>query len=291
MASRVLVVGSGCVGLRTALELMQRNVKVIVQAPRHPLHPSTCSVVAAGLWMPVHVTDPRTDQWALETLDELLSMGIETKHSDLVEILPAIVLKRNHSGPGVQDFTTHQYQGVPGEAMHSVFPEWTKDPRLDFQHLTVEMLAWQNIVHRLRIPPEDELKAAGYWYAWMFRTPIVNTPKMLDHLLARVTKQALDINVETNHYFTSVEEMCQTARELHCDAVVNCTGFGAASLTDNTDPNMVPGRGVTLHFDRATTARRDALWRHSTTGEELVNDAVLLADEAPWATDTLLRLH
>ncbi|KAL9180132.1 hypothetical protein ACHAXT_008102 [Thalassiosira profunda] len=44
MPPKVLVVGSGVIGLRTALELVRREIAVCLVSPRHPLHPSTCSM-------------------------------------------------------------------------------------------------------------------------------------------------------------------------------------------------------------------------------------------------------
>jgi hypothetical protein len=132
MTSRALVVGSGAIGLRTAEELLRRGVSVILQAPRHPLHPTTCSVVAGGLWMPVHCNDPRTNKWALESLNELFPLGLDDSN-DLVEILPVVDLKRGHSGPEMKEFVAQSYQG-PGDST-TFFPEWTRDPRLEFQHM------------------------------------------------------------------------------------------------------------------------------------------------------------
>jgi D-amino-acid oxidase len=144
MASKVLVVGSGAIGLRTALELIRRNVSVVLKSPRHPLHPSTCSVGAGGLWMPFHVNDHahRASRWATETLDELMPLAHDP-NSHLAEIVPAVVLKRAHAGPSIDEFATYPYKSTPGEQMDTVtLPEWSSDQRLLFQHLTVEMLSW-----------------------------------------------------------------------------------------------------------------------------------------------------
>lgn len=65
--------------------------------------------------------------------------------SDLVEIVRAILLMREHGGPAVEEFATHKYEQKLGGSTHTEkLPPWTKDPRLQFQHLTVEMLSWQN---------------------------------------------------------------------------------------------------------------------------------------------------
>ena len=142
-----------------------------------PLHPSVAAVGAGGLWMPYHCDDSRTDRWALETLDELWTIAKQQQQDSsnrLVEILPAIVLHSNN------DHVTSQTKDTQVTYPDtSKLPAWTQDARLEFQQLTVEMLAWQNIVLKLKIPTEQALKQAGYWHMWMFQTPIVDSPKML----------------------------------------------------------------------------------------------------------------
>jgi D-amino-acid oxidase len=124
--------------------------------------------------MPFHCDDPRTDRWASETMDELLSHP----RSPLVEQVPTVLLRRDHHGPNMGDFLAEDYKS--GTGANSPLPSWSTDPRLDFQHLTVEMLLWQNRVYQLKLPTQEELLAAGYKHAWLFRPPIVDCPKMLE---------------------------------------------------------------------------------------------------------------
>lgn len=123
--------------------------------------------------MPFHCDDLRTDRWALETLDEVWALG-EDKDDDTVEILPAVVLQNDNKHLLAQTVDTD----VNYPDMEKL-PKWTKDPRLKFQQMTVEMLAWQNTVYKWKIPTEQELKDAGYWHAWTFETPVIDAPKML----------------------------------------------------------------------------------------------------------------
>jgi D-amino-acid oxidase len=282
--SKVLVVGAGTIGLRTALELTRRNVQVTLRAPRHPLDPTTCSMGAGGLWMPVFSPDPRTNGWALETLQELWPMASgqddEADSVPLVEKLMAVVLKRDHSGPTLQDYVDHQQQNhQPSDKI----PSWASDPKLEFQHLTVEMLAWQNTAFQLRIPPEQELKQAGYMYAWLFRTLVVDAPRMLEHMLKELGDHA-DVNVETNHNYESLDEMIQGSVDEGCDTLVNCTGPGAATLCSD-EQDLVGGRGVLQLYDRKSTIRRPSVSMGPYGAHS--NDAVIMADDGPWATETM----
>ena len=170
-------------GLRTAVELVRRKVQVVLRSPKHPLDPSVCSQGAGGLWMPFHCDDPRTDRWAIETLDELHPMG-EDPQNELVEHVTTVSLKRNHQGPTIGDFLSDNYQAGTGGS--SPLPVWSKDPRLQFQHVTTHQLCWQNSVLKLLIPTEKELWDAGYENAWLFRPPIVDCPKMLQVRTKRI---------------------------------------------------------------------------------------------------------
>ena len=97
VVEKALVVGCGAVGLRTAVELLRRNVQVVLRAPISPLDPSNTSQGAGGLWMPFHCEDKRVDKWANRTLEELLPMAFDSKNS-LVERVAAIYLLRNEGG-------------------------------------------------------------------------------------------------------------------------------------------------------------------------------------------------
>lgn len=287
--------GAGAIGLSTALELLQRNVSVVLEAPRHPLHRSTCSVGAGGLWMPFHVQDERVPRWAQETLDALYKFvaqqhqqqqGNECDGESLVEIVPAVKLLRHHGGPAMDELYATQYaKGRGGTTSTTKLPEWTTDPRLDFQHLTVEMLSWQNIAYGLRLPPQQELQEAGYQHAWLFRPPVVNTPKMLQYLLQKIQTNdtaGAHVNVDTGHEYESIEEMRQRAANLGCDMVVNCSGLGAARICN--DANVVGARGILLQFDRASCVRRLPVMQ-GPYGENL-HDAILMAEEPPWGNET-----
>ena len=136
--------------------------------------------------MPYKCEDKRVDKWAIDTLDELLHISaMEKEKSDsnrpLVEIVPTVYLKNTHTGTTVDDiknFGAKDYCADKGNKM-SPLPEWTKDSRIAFQHLTIEMLEWQNHVLKLKIPSIDVMKNAGYKYGWLFKPPIVDAPRML----------------------------------------------------------------------------------------------------------------
>lgn len=276
-ASKVLVVGSGAIGLRTSLELLRKKISVVLRSPRNPLDPSVCSQGAGGLWMPFHCDDPRTDRWAKETLDEIYPIG-KDKSNSLVELVPALSLHRKNTGPTTADFVAKDY--VSGTGGSSRLPLWSADPRLEFQHLSMEMLEWQNSVYRLKIPPVDELHAAGYKYGWLFFPPIVDCPQMLGNMLEEVESNGADVNVETGVEYESMDEIVDDAKNLGCDAVVNCTGLGAKKLSDDKD--LVGARGILLHYDRKNCVRRENI-----AFREDGNDTIIMVEEGPWGSNEM----
>ena len=110
---------------------------------------------AGGLWMPYKCEDPRIDKWSTETLHELSNLAKDVNNP--VEIVPTLYLTSSYRSP----------------------PKWTKDAKLSFQNLSIEMLSHQNHNLQLRIPSQNELLDAGYSHAWLFHPPVVDAPKML----------------------------------------------------------------------------------------------------------------
>ena len=193
---RALVVGSGTIGLRTCIELLkQPEIKgVVLRSPVSPIHPSVCSMGAGGLWMPYHVgggdENSRVTKWSQQTFEELWNIAmkkekyVDTSSSSsqslpLVEIMTAIQLHTsNENITSVTNDTNVTYLDK------NKLPYWINsidETKLQFQQLTIEMLYWQNIVTKLKLPTrtQEELMNAGYNHAYMFQTPIVNTPLML----------------------------------------------------------------------------------------------------------------
>lgn len=101
-------------------------------------------------------------------------------------------------------------------------------------------------------------------------------------MLEEVESHEKTISVETGHEYASLQDMVKDAIELDCHAVVNCTGIDAATLCGDT--SIVGARGVILQYDRKGCMRREFI--NDTSGDAMSNDAVVIADEAPWGTET-----
>ena len=246
--------------------------------------------------MPFHCDDPRTNRWSMETLDELhplatkaaaeaAAAGDKSSSSSpprLVETVPTVIFMQDHSGPSTEDMIAKDYHKGTGGS--SRLPEWSTDPRLQFQHLTVEMLWWQNYYYKLRIPTQDTLLQNGYKHAWFFQAPIVDAPKMLQHMLTEVEQHPMaDVDVETGESYESIDHVLETARSLGCNRVLNATGLGAGALCH--DDQMVGARGILLHYDRTSCVR--TLEIQSTEHGEMINDAVVIAEEGIWGSNEM----
>lgn len=88
--------------------------------------------------MPFHCDDPRTDRWAMETLDEIYPFAADPNNA-LVNLHYVLSLKRSHEGPNTDDFVAEDYhKGTGGK---SRLPSWSVDGRLKFQNMALEQVA------------------------------------------------------------------------------------------------------------------------------------------------------
>ena len=224
-------------------------------------------------------------------------------------------LKQQHAGPTTEDFSTPEYNfdgmtTIPkkkktpsgtstgnergngstdtaseaSDAKPSSLPFWSTDPRFHFQHVTLEQLAWQNTIHKLQIAPsflEQARTEGNYHHGWFFQTPIVDCPKMLQAMLDELMTSTTptDLDVDTGRYYDSTQDLYDAAHTLDCDTIVNCTGFGAAALCN--DSELIGGRGILHVYDRQTCQRRREM---TNDNEDRVEDCCIFIDEGPWAT-------
>jgi D-amino-acid oxidase len=213
----------------------------------------------------------------METLNELHPMGKDSSNS-LVEFVPTICLHRKNAGPTTEDFIEPNYKSGIGGA--SPLPFYASDPRLQFQHLTVEMLWWQNTINKMKIPSEEELLAAGYNHAWMFSPPIVDCPEMLEEMLHEVKAKAADVIVDTGIEYDSIDHLLEDAKSLGCDGVVNCSGLGAKKLCN--DSELVGARGILLQYNR-----KDCIRRKELMSCEDGQDVNILVEDEPWGSEEM----
>jgi D-amino-acid oxidase len=209
----------------------------------------------------------------------------------LVKMEYAVSLKRHHHGPQTSDFVADDYDR--GTGGNSKLPAWSTDPRLRFQNVSIEQVAWQNQVLKLRLPPLHLAQEAGYEHAWMFETPIIDSPKMLTSMLEEVRRQPNNVvDVETGVYYQSIDEILDEAQNLGCQAVVNATGLGAKAICN--DDQLIGGRGVLLQFDRETCIRSKAAMQEELSTVpasefmqpvEQTQDACVMIEDAPWGSD------
>jgi hypothetical protein len=259
----------------------------VIQSATFPLldnSSSTASWGAGGLWKPSYCSDSRVTPWSMETLEELLVQHQSNRPH--IEIVPTVRLRRRN------DLTD------------STLPEWsTKDERLQFQFLNLEMLEWQNRIHKLRFPflnYKDVVEKHGYPYCWLFFSPIVDAPNYLKSMqeeilelastVARTNSTATSSSSSTNDsttsttvfqtkQYTDLQQMIVSAQQLHCDAVVNCTGIGARDIRGTNDATLIPARGILAQY------RRDCARLPFLEDGTLTQDISITITEPPFASE------
>jgi len=232
--------------------------------------------------MPYKCDDPRVDKWAVQTLAELMPIATTS---------PAFQSKETAPSP-VELVPSVYFYDKPVEAFDDPdsLPEWTQDPQLRFEVISVDDLMKKNEELKLRIPPKGQLVEAGFQSAWLFYPPIIDTAKMLEKMVDEVTSHPLmkenKDSIQFSKSFSNMKEIIDEAKQLGCTSVINCTGMGASSLLSKNgssstkeETSLIGGRGILIHYDRKDCARIESI------PKSLTNDATIFADE-PWGTDT-----
>ena len=208
--------------------------------------------------MPFHCDDSRVDGWASSTLDELAKQHANSDRN--VEVVPKVSFKRQLMEP----------------------PTWSETSFLRFQQLDVDGLYKHALQSNIRLPQRETIENAGYTHAWLFHPPIVDAPNALNTMLIDVLmhENASFIDVETNKYFKTMNEIVAEARALGCDGVVNCTGLGSRTLC--LDNEVVGARGVLLHYHRYNPS----LWREASKDDTHLEDSAVTIEEEPFGSET-----
>jgi D-amino-acid oxidase len=101
---RATILGAGVIGLSTGIRLREAGFEVTVLTAMRPSEhprphargewpPYPASLRAAAIWYPFHVTDPRVDRWAVETLHVLTRLA-STEPEAGVSLVPFVELFR-----------------------------------------------------------------------------------------------------------------------------------------------------------------------------------------------------
>ena len=240
-SQKVLVVGSGVIGLRTSLSLLNAGHKVLLRSATSPLSSKMPSVGAGGLWLPFHCEDSRVGRWAQRTLDDY--MDSHALGCPDVSLVPTVMFK------GFTPPTTCPETGT-NTAASANYPFWASDPRLKFQSLATEQLRWQNdAVLKMHIPPA---LLDSYPHAWTWVTPIIDCPAALSRYLSSIQSHPLCLGVSLSTPFPSVASVQSLASSEGCSAVVHCGGYtgGRTLLSDSA---CRPARGVLRYYKRPSS--------------------------------------
>ncbi|GMI26483.1 hypothetical protein TeGR_g2210 [Tetraparma gracilis] len=227
-----LVLGSGVIGLRTALLLSRAGARVSVRSAGPSA--SGASPGAGGLWMPHACADPRVSRWAKRTLADYLRM--HAAGDGAVEMVPAVALLDAPAVRPTGDTNTYN-QPAGGDT-----PAWAADPALNFQSFSTPQLRWQAQVTGAHVPAV----AGEYGNAWAWRGPVVDAPRNLGDMEREIVERGGRIDKESA--FESADEARAAAVRDGCGGVVNCLGGAGGLLTGDGEVKLA--RGVLKIYKR-----------------------------------------
>ncbi|MFE6225401.1 FAD-dependent oxidoreductase [Streptomyces sp. NPDC057854] len=237
---KVLVIGAGVSGLTTALELARvrengkprYHVQVVAERPAD----KTVSVIAGALWeFPPAVCGQhgnqlsimRSKRWSVESYKEFRKLSPQA---------------------GVHMVTSNFYFGVKIE---DDWPEHTKMREL-------EKLSEEEEIHGFRRMTQEDLKKVpasfGVKDGYQLQVPVVDTP-IYTRWLREQLKQQSNVTVTYGKRITDrlVPQSAKIRKDWDVDAIVNCTGMGAAELAGAC---MVPLRGALVRVPVSRWASR-----------------------------------
>jgi D-amino-acid oxidase len=258
--ARVTVVGGGVSGLSCAIRLSEAGHDTVVVA-REYLH-GTTSWVATAIWHLFLVNvDDRVDEWAAHTLTELLAMARDPRAG--ISVVRGIECVRDT----MQEAT--QLSGGGREPL------------------------WRGVVPSYRELSRDAILAHlpdGYPSAtivggYEIEVPIADMSIYLPYLMERL--KTLGVPLKTGALGSIIEGQ----RRYPCDALINCTGFGARDLTGDQKMKAVKGQIVRVGGVRVDTYIADD---HSPNGMTYVlprrSDIILGGTEEENVEDSIVDM-
>lgn len=200
MRKNIIVVGSGVIGLSTAITLSrQHNVRVIAEN----FGPATDSVKATAIWHVYLV--PETAEvlnWSAITLSRLIEIA-RTFPTSGVEIVR-----------GVELFRTQPRR----------VPSWAHIPQ-EFAFLTDDEIDQFNRPENQQANSSAVLANCPVRWGYRLKAPAAKMESYLAWLLQEAESRKITFER------ASIGSLAELAGD--CDVVVNCTGLGAAKLVKN----------------------------------------------------------
>ncbi len=167
--------------------------------------------------------------------------------------LAAAIWFPTHAGPPekVARWSRDTFTVLAGQAADGVPGVVMRESLVLYRHPPGEP-DWVAAVGQVRAATEAELPA-GYPYGLRFAAPLVEMPRYLPWLAARVREHGGEIRRRRVH---SLDELSDDAGDF-VDAVVNCSGLAAGSIVGDTSVYPVRGQIVRVTNPGLTLSVRD----------------------------------
>jgi D-amino-acid oxidase len=218
----VLVIGAGVSGLTTALCLRQRGFPVTVIADRFA--PRVTSVVAGALWeWPPAVCGHHQDHLSLARS----KTWCETSYAVFSDLAAD-----RETGVLLRPATFYFRRPIEEDRRQTAKMEELKGKVREFQHDA-------GLIEANRINP-----SLGLRDAYSYLAPMIDTDVYMKWLLREVRRTGCHI-VERRLTGSLREQEEALARQYDVDAIVNCSGLGAAELARDA---MYPLRGALVRI-------------------------------------------
>eukprot|EP00924_Labyrinthula_sp_SR-Ha-C_P008313 snap_masked-scaffold_11-processed-gene-9.10-mRNA-1 protein AED:0.15 eAED:0.15 QI:0/-1/0/1/-1/1/1/0/362 len=226
---KILIIGSGVIGLATAVQIRKKlgkQYEVIIYSPEHPS--KTVSVVAGGHWEPFHVEPvDLANKWAEDTLIHYLKVLNGNAKCHEVETMPCVLYSTKET------FSDEELPGWKNAA--NSFPNMEVVSMNEFASKCPEKLHG------------DVLK---YKSVLQSTTIVMNTPFLLQQF---IKKLETDPGVQlffNEPRISSLYQLSKIRKKVGADLVINCTGLGAADFFPEEKTRLKPARGVVLYYQR-----------------------------------------
>jgi D-amino-acid oxidase len=230
MAKHIAIVGAGVSGLTTGIVFAEHGYNVSIFADE--AGDRTTSAAAAAMWFP-YDAEP-TDKvipWALETYKVLVEL---VRHRTDSPGRTAPMEGRAPSRPGPDDAGPSSSKDPSTGVLMIELRQYCRDREIEIPDWAHSLGACPAATALCAVSNRPQAGGYNFKSGFSLTVPLMDTTIYLDYLRARLTNAGGVIH--SGVHLNALEEV-----DPRVDVVINCAGFGAKALLNDTD--LEPHRG------------------------------------------------